>query len=384
MRVHAKLCEKIGALPLLSAMALSAALAINVHASAQKIITFDAPNAGTGWGQGTYPVGINLQGVVTGNVTDNGNGTHGFVRDARGNITNFDAPGADPVAGCTCPAAINDFGVVTGVYRDSNDLNHGFLRMPDGKIITFDDPQAGTANWQGTTPTAINDLDAVVGWYFDSNWATHGFLRAADGKITTIDDTAGGVSTTPASINDFGTVAGTVNDANNVSHGFFRTFDGKFTTFDVPASVGSSIGTYSAAINDFGVISGFYNDAATSIYVGYIRSQGGKFTSFSPPQAGPWAYTGTFNVTRATLLGTATTGCIDDQNYIFYPFLWDASDSANTFAIPGQMENVGWNYGACGDGINEGREIVGYWRDPSGALHGFLRLPQQDSYPEAR
>jgi hypothetical protein len=353
-------------------------MAICVHASAQKIVTFDAPNNGTGWQQGTYPVDINILGVVTGSVTDSGYGTHGFVRDAKGNVTNFDVPEANPVVGCTCPAAINDFGVVTGVYRDSNDLNHGFIREPNGKIITFDDPEAGTANWQGTTPMAINNIGAVVGYYNDANWGTHGFLRSADGKITTIDDTAGGVGTTPASINDFGTIAGTVVDANNVSHGFFRTFNGKFTTFDVPAAVGSSIGTYSAAINDFGVISGFYNDASSLVYVGYIRSVDGKFTTFSPPQAGPWEYSGTFNVTRATLFGSATTGCIDDPNYIFYPFLAEANGSATTFAIPGQMENVGWNYGACGDGINEEREIVGYWRDPNGAFHGFLRLPEPD------
>jgi len=215
----------------------------------------------------------------------------------------------------------------------------------------------------------------VVGTYSDANWVTHGFLRAADGKITTIDDTAGGVGTSPASINDFGTIAGTVNDANNVSHGFFRTLDGKFTTFDVPAAVGGSIGTYSASINDFGVIAGFFNDAATSIYVGYIRSPEGKYTTFSPPQSGPYPYTGTFNIPRATLLGTATTGCIVDQNYVAYPFVWDAEGNTSTFEIPNQWVTPYYDLGACGHGINQEREIVGSWEDANGAYHGFLRLP---------
>lgn len=376
MRIHAKPCGKLGIQPLLLAFALFAALAGTSQATAQKIITFDAPGAGTlGQGYGTYPVGINLFGVVAGNVTDDGGGTHGFVRDADGKITNWDAPGANPVAGCTCPAAINDLGLVVGVYRDSNDLNHGFLRAANGKFTTFDDPQAGTANWQGTTPTAINLFGAVVGWYFDANWVTHGFLRTPDGKFTTIDDTAGGVGTSPASINDVGIIAGTVVDGNNVSHGFFRTLNGNITTFDVPAAVGGSIGTYSAAINDLGVIAGFYNDATTNVYVGYIRSAAGKFTTFSPPQAGPYPYTGTFNIPRATLLGTATTGCIVDQNYVAYPFVWDAEGNASTFEIPNQWVAPYYDFGACGHGINEEREIVGSWEDSNAAYHGFLRLP---------
>jgi hypothetical protein len=377
MRIHARLCYKFGTPSLLSALALLAALAINVHASAQKIITFDAPNTGTGWQQGTFPIGINLEGVITGNVIDNGNGEHGFVRYTNGSITNFDVPGSDPVAYCTCPTGINDFGFITGYWGGTDQVNHGFIRLPNGKFITFDDPEAGTAQYQGTTPLAINSVGAVVGWYFDSNWATHGFLRSADGKFTTIDDTAGGVSTTPTSISDYGIIAGTVLDANNVSHGFYRTLDGKITTFDVPAAVGGSIGTYSAYINDLGVISGNYNDAVTNVYVGYLYStEGKKFTTYSPPQAGTYPYIGTPRVTQATVIFPATTGCIVDNNYIAYPFLRDAGGASITFEVPGQWLTPGWDKGACGIGINFYREIVGFMADSNGAWHGWVRTPK--------
>jgi hypothetical protein len=65
---------------LLTPLALLLVLTMTGQASAQHIITFDAPNSGTGAFQGTEASGINLQGTITGNVTDNGNGTHGFVR----------------------------------------------------------------------------------------------------------------------------------------------------------------------------------------------------------------------------------------------------------------------------------------------------------------
>ena len=132
-------------------LTLLAALVITVPSNAQQIITFNAPNSGTGDFQGTLSTGINSFGTVTGYVTDSNNGTHGFVRTPDGKFTNFDVPGADPVVGCTCPSAINDLGVITGNYIDANGFSHGFLRSPDGKFTTFDVPGAGGF---GSTPIA--------------------------------------------------------------------------------------------------------------------------------------------------------------------------------------------------------------------------------------
>jgi hypothetical protein len=87
--------------------------------------------------------------AITGNVTDNNNGTHGFVRTPDGEFTEFDVPGADPVVGCTCPGFINDLAVVGGYYIDTNSVAHGFVRTPDGNITKFDDPEAGTGAGQG-------------------------------------------------------------------------------------------------------------------------------------------------------------------------------------------------------------------------------------------
>src|SRR5215472_943601 len=58
------------------------------------IITFDAPGAGTGPGQGTQGLAINQGGVIEGSYVDASNVFHGFLRAVEGTITTFDAPGA--------------------------------------------------------------------------------------------------------------------------------------------------------------------------------------------------------------------------------------------------------------------------------------------------
>ena len=94
-----------------------------------KIITYDAPGAGTGAGQGTQAPGINPAGAITGFYWDDLSVAHGFVRDPWGNIITFDAPGAGagPFQG-TIPRCNNALDAITGYYVDAGGVNHGFLR----------------------------------------------------------------------------------------------------------------------------------------------------------------------------------------------------------------------------------------------------------------
>jgi hypothetical protein len=87
---------------LVPAATILIALAISTAISAQTIITFDAPGAGTGPNQGTYALDI------------------------------------------------NPFGTIIGFSRDASDVRHGFIRSQDGSFIIFDAPGAGTAPGQGT------------------------------------------------------------------------------------------------------------------------------------------------------------------------------------------------------------------------------------------
>ena len=102
---------------------LFAALAISVPTSAQTISTFDVPGAGTGVfqgnGEGTFPIGINV------------------------------------------------YGAITGYYIDSNFVFHGFLRAPDGSTTTFDAPGAGTGSFYGTLARGLNQEGAITGFDAD-------------------------------------------------------------------------------------------------------------------------------------------------------------------------------------------------------------------------
>jgi hypothetical protein len=362
-------------------LTLMTALAMTVQANAQQIIKFDAPNSGTGTGQGTYTTGINNVGVITGWVTDNNNGTHGFVGTPDGGFTDFDAPGANPVVGCTCANGINDLGVVAGYDIDTNSVGHGFVRAPDGRISIFDDsqPPAGTGAGQGTFGVGINDLGVITGQYVDGNTVGHGFVRTPDGKITTFDP-LGSAGTFPENINNFGVIAGIFYDANGVGHGFVRAADGHITTFDPPHSFTgpSSFGTYNAFINDLGVIAGSYFDATTYVVYGFIRSPDGQFIEFAAPDAGTVVtssdQSGTYPWAAANLEG-ATTGLVLDDNFEAHAFVRAPNGEATTFDVPGQAHIPDTDAGSLGVGINTWGVIAGHWRDSNLAFHGFLRTP---------
>src|SRR5262249_60879471 len=71
--------------------------------SNQDVITvFDAPGAGTGPFQGTFPFSplvMNPNGAITGWATDSAFVSHGFLRDRNGGFTTFDVQGAGTGAG---------------------------------------------------------------------------------------------------------------------------------------------------------------------------------------------------------------------------------------------------------------------------------------------
>src|SRR5262245_13676207 len=141
------------------------------------IITFDAPGAGTGAGQGTLPFAINPRGTVLGYYIDAGDARHGFLRTQDGAITTFDAPGAGTGPGQgTTAFSINPAGAIAGRYIDASDVFHGFLRTLDGAITTFDVPGAGTGPGQGTRAANINPMEAIAGRYIDASDVSHGFL----------------------------------------------------------------------------------------------------------------------------------------------------------------------------------------------------------------
>jgi len=81
------------------------------------ITTFDAPGAGTvtGMFQGTFGNSINPNGAIEGNYWDADNVSHGFAGARDGAIMTFDAPGAGTGAGQgTIPRSNNEEGTIAG------------------------------------------------------------------------------------------------------------------------------------------------------------------------------------------------------------------------------------------------------------------------------
>ena len=90
---------------------------------------------------------------------------------------------------------------------------------------------------------------------------------AQEGRIISFD--APGADTTPgdyngtypSGMNVWGFIAGSYQGADTVYHGFLRGPGGKFTTFEAPGAdttAGSYNGTSPTSINDLGVITGSY------------------------------------------------------------------------------------------------------------------------------
>ncbi len=379
MRPNAELIQKSRNFLLLTPLALFFVLTMG-QANAHQIIKIDAPNSGTGAGQGTIAMSINLGGAITGNITDSGFGTHGFVRTPGGQFAEFDAPGANPVVGCTCPQSINDWGAVTGYYVDTTGLAHGFVRSPWGAFTSFDVPDGEN----GSYPIFINLEGDVVGYALDTNLLFHAFLRHPDGTFSDFVGPGSCTSGTPAGcygseatyVDLVGTSVGNFmdNSGNFVGHGLIRTPGGKLTTFDAPgAGTGSYQGTgcpgCNLGVNHWGAIAGSYTDKHNVLH-GFLRSPEGMFTTFEAPGADTTP--GSFNGTGCNSdcpVGLNDSGAITGS-------YWDSSNVQHGFlrTPDGTFVTVDprGSEGTQPESINDSGAITGYYFDKKNVYHGFL------------
>jgi hypothetical protein len=70
-------------------------------------------------------------------------------------------------------------GTSTGDYSDAGSASHGYLRTANGTNTTFDVPHAGTGTSQGTLPQSINAAGDVAGYLATANGTEFGFVRRA-------------------------------------------------------------------------------------------------------------------------------------------------------------------------------------------------------------
>ena len=339
-------------------------------AQAGQIITFDAPGAGTGAGQGTYAVNINDFGVTIGYFIDTNTVYHGFVRTLNGAVTTIDAPGAGAVPGSgqgSVAYSINLEGVIAGEYQDANYVYHSFLRTPNGRFVTFDAPGAGTGANQGTLAVDINLEGEIAGYTQDNNNVFHGFLRSPTGVFRSFDAPNAGtgqfqgtVVTLESGLNASGAVIGWYFDSSGAAHGYLRRPNGAIISFDPPGSVF----TIPGAINPEGVIVGGALDANGTVH-GFIRSTKGVITSFEVPgEEGTLA-------DGLTPFGVSAGYCFDSNGW--HGFIRYADGTFTKFDAPGAGTTP--LHGTVGEGMNDWVGVVGYLIDANNVGHGFIRIP---------
>jgi len=390
----------------ITAMTLFVALAIPIRSAAQDnrdhwptFTTFDAPGAGTGSGQGTFPTAINTEGAITGYYTDASNVEHSFLRDCdwdrhekdceRGDrtITTFDIPG--DVNGIF-PVSINPKGAIAGYYYDASFVSHGFLRARNGSLTTFDVP--GGVN--GTTPVSINPAGAITGYSIDVNLVFHGFLRAPDGTLTTFDVPGAGTGAfqgtfffgeslfggSNGGINPAGAITGSYVDTSSLLHGFLRAPDGTSTTFDVAGGSDTS----PTSIDHNGAITGIYFLAIAGNpfggnFRGFLRKPDGSFSTFDAATYSPcciWTFPLAINPEGEI------AGYYNDGHNINHGFLRARDGTITTFDAPGA--GTGNLQGTLAFGINPKGEITGSYTDASNVVHGFVREGDREGHDEVR
>jgi len=168
---------------------------------------------------------------------------------------------------------------------------------------------AGVLGTYESAANQINNRGDITGWYSDAPGRRHGYVLR-NGVVNTIDY-PGATYTQVNGVSDTGIVFGHFRDAAQVTHGFLLQ-DGVFTQIDFPGAVN----TFPYYVNARGDVSGNYNEGTGPVGHGFVLTTHGDWVGFDVPGA----------------------------------------PSNSTLAI----------------GINDRRQILGYYRQTSGQLRTFL------------
>jgi probable HAF family extracellular repeat protein len=203
---------------------------------------------------------------------------------------------------------------------------------------------------QEVSVTGINDTGEIVGYY--SNDGQSSFLDN-DGTYTTL-----GLNGTALGINNSGEIVGTLGGPNNGSEGFIyigNTGTGYATLQDPLAS--ANYGTVAFAINNSGQVLGAYYDSNDDVH-GFIYING-AYTDITDPLAGENASGGGVFGTQVEGLNNAgqVVGYYVDANGGIHGFIYNPANSGNPYTTLDDPSAVN---GTVVEGINNSGEAVGY------------------------
>ena len=183
---------------------------------------------------------------------------------------------------------------------------------------------------------------------------------AAEPVAFTSFDIPGATSYFVAGINDEGLVAGSWSAADGSEIGFIRFSDGRITTPIVHPDDNTRT-TVLRAVNDEAVIAGFYG---ANVSNGFLLKEG-KFRTVDFPGAVATALRGINN-----LGDVSGTYSIVDLNADEFGFIIPRRGPAISFKLADPTGT-----GIVVGGINDLRQLVGYYTDATSTLVGFLRQP---------
>jgi probable HAF family extracellular repeat protein len=324
----------------------------------------------------TYAQGMDERGRIVGDAspgpTIGDPGAAGYLR-VRDRYTRI----AHPDAVYTQAFGINNRGQVVGEYLDQNGVFHGY-RWKNGRFARFNGPR-GT----GASITDINDRGDMVGAYpvdpGNPSAGLRGFLLR-NGRYTTFS-ACGALFTVPFDINNRGQIAGTAFDdpALQQAYGFLlaRGADGPATRIHIPGAASTSV----YGLDDRGRLLGVYENPVAA-----RRAAGTSGGQPAAPRA--LARTGAqegdeMTVRTLTLRhGLAAAAAVALAAIVATSSTLAAGEPTSPSPIVGfvldhgrfrTIEHPDAATTTLAFGINNRGQIVGYYDDADGRLHGFLR-----------
>jgi hypothetical protein len=334
-------------------------LSLTALSSNAQTTIFSVPGAGTGDGQGTFPVSINSSGLVAGYYLDSSSMAHGFTYKS-GVITTFEAFGN---AAFTYVSGMNESGTIVGWFQGHSSLStgslFGFVRSSSGAYTVIQGAIGNQDNQISTYPTAINSSGEVTGYWTDNSssgeMTTQAFVRSANGEITSFEY-PGAAVTAAWAINDSGTVAGEFDGGG----GFTMDAFGNFTDIFPP---GDPLSILPTAINSSGEVAGYIQNTGSIPVEAFTYNPATQaYTVIDVPKA--LAFTGMTEHAVAMNDSGELAGGVENSLGYFYGWT-DNNATVREFSI-------------CGDGevtfatnLNNAGRLIGYCGTFNGPFDGF-------------
>ena len=204
-----------------------------------------------------------------------------------------------------------------------------------------------------TTPVGINNLGQNVGTFRDTAGVVHGYLRQVDGSFVTIDP-PGSIFTQAFAVNDAGTIVGFWQAQSGAFHGFSRSPSGAYTTEDFPGAVDSQI----TSVNSRGIRLGDYDLGNLTASTAFVEV-GGVFTAFEDPAAAAMQ-TAALSINSENFI----SGFFDDPAGNEHSFVRTPEAQFHNFDFPGGDFTDAWQ-------VNDLGQLVGQYAT-NFPNHGFV------------